>query len=553
MNAEGVVAIDTMVAERGPCSETLSDCDFELGMCGWKDDGSFPLEWVRVQAMNGAPLIAYDHTTNTETGHYMFPRLRANRGREDTMTGILVSPTLTPGGGKQCLTFWYNIQGMEKSTLSILRREGPDYTVLWNRTDEQGYGWVLGRADVNIGESFIELGIKAEYSEDTGGYIVVDDVSLDPGRCPSSSISCNFDEGLCGWTNKLLRNNIWLVGRGYTGDSNVVSGPLLDHTTEDGLYAYVDFTPFTVQSKLSLVDVSEQMSPTQLSCLSFWYIKYGESGRSGVFTVVMANIHSHDGQVTTLLTLDNNVDERKWTRALINVTNPQNYFQISLNAKKEVPDQFIGVDDLEFTQGDCTQVPTVPPPPAQFVMCDFEAEDLCGFEQSQGDSFDWVRGTSNDHASLPLDHTTNNASGHYMYADTSIWGAGAFTSLFSPQIYDLPEACVAFMYFSTKLDQLQAWLHTEGNPDPISIANFSAPFNGWSGARMTVLAEGGWQVEFRVTVGNDNGFVGIDDVILSPDACPDPVSCDFEDGSCLWQNFGGNSWITERPLNSATS
>lgn len=61
---------------------------------------------------------------------------------------------------------------------------------------------------------------------------------------------------------------------------------------------------------------------------------------------------------------------------------------------------------------------------------------------------------------------------------------------------------------------------------------------------MKILADGGWQVEFRVTVGKDNGFVGIDDVIVSPEACPDPVSCDFEDGSCLWQNFGGNSWIT---------
>lgn len=101
----------------------------------------------------------------------------------------------------------------------------------------------------------LQLGIKAEYGESIGGYLVVDDVSLDSGRCPSSSISCSFDKGLCGWTNKLLRNNIWLVGRGYTGDSNVVSGPLLDHTTEDGLYAYVDFTAFTVQSKLLVVDV----------------------------------------------------------------------------------------------------------------------------------------------------------------------------------------------------------------------------------------------------------------------------------------------------------
>lgn len=51
------------------------------------------------------------HVIPFSLGHYMFPRLRANREREDTMIGILVSPTLTPGGGKQCLTFWYNIEG----------------------------------------------------------------------------------------------------------------------------------------------------------------------------------------------------------------------------------------------------------------------------------------------------------------------------------------------------------------------------------------------------------------------------------------------------------
>lgn len=69
VDAMGVVAIDTVVAKRGPCSETLLDCDFELGMCGWQDDSGFPLEWVRIQAMDGAPLIAYDHTTNTESGN----------------------------------------------------------------------------------------------------------------------------------------------------------------------------------------------------------------------------------------------------------------------------------------------------------------------------------------------------------------------------------------------------------------------------------------------------------------------------------------------------
>lgn len=46
---------------------------------------------------------------------------------------------------------------MEGSTLSILRKEGSNYTVLWNRTDEQGYEWVLGRVGVTIGDSSFKV------------------------------------------------------------------------------------------------------------------------------------------------------------------------------------------------------------------------------------------------------------------------------------------------------------------------------------------------------------------------------------------------------------
>lgn len=83
-------------------------------------------------------------------------------------------------------------------------------------------------------------------------------------------------------------------------------------------------------------------------------------------------------------------------------------------------------------------------------MCDFEAEDLCGFEQSQGDSFDWVRGTSNDHASLPLDHTTNNASGRYFlflisFLSLFFYILNDFWCIFFSLFYTLEYGCLLFV------------------------------------------------------------------------------------------------------------
>ncbi|KAK8747593.1 hypothetical protein OTU49_016481, partial [Cherax quadricarinatus] len=75
---------------------------------------------------------------------------------------------------------------------------------------------------------------------------------------------------------------------------------------------------------------------------------------------------------------------------------------------------------------------------------------------------------------------------------------------------------------------------------------FSAPFDTWTGVRMSVLAAGVWQIELKVVVEHNGGFIGIDDYIMGPGACPDPVSCDFEDGICLWQNLETNKWTTGR-------
>lgn len=44
-------------------------------------------------------------------------------------------------------------------------------------------------------------------------------------------------------------------------------------------------------------------------------------------------------------------------------------------------------------------------------MCDFEADDLCGFKQREDDTFDWTHGTGKDSPGLLNDHTTGDING----------------------------------------------------------------------------------------------------------------------------------------------
>ncbi|XP_050704288.1 apical endosomal glycoprotein-like [Eriocheir sinensis] len=53
-------------------------------------------------------------------------------------------------------------------------------------------------------------------------------------------------------------------------------------------------------------------------------------------------------------------------------------------------------------------------------------------------------------------------------------------------------------------------------------------------------------VEFRATVRPTSGIVAIDDMMVSPSACPSPVTYDFEANSCLWENMKAAKWTNGR-------
>lgn len=63
------------------------------------------------------------------------------------------------------------------------------------------------------------------------GDIAIDDVIVHSGRCPSPG-SCNFEKGLCTWTNSKGDDFDWITRVGSTTTQG--TGPTADHTLATG-------------------------------------------------------------------------------------------------------------------------------------------------------------------------------------------------------------------------------------------------------------------------------------------------------------------------------
>lgn len=61
--------------------------------------------------------------------------------------------------------------------------------------------------------------------------IAVDTISIIPGPCPGPA-TCNFEQGLCGFSNLLSDEFDWSRGQGST--TSRFTGPSSDHTTDSG-------------------------------------------------------------------------------------------------------------------------------------------------------------------------------------------------------------------------------------------------------------------------------------------------------------------------------
>nr|XP_058941978.1 CUB and peptidase domain-containing protein 2-like isoform X2 [Pocillopora verrucosa] len=90
--------------------------------------------------------------------------------------------------------------------------------------------------------------------------------------CTANAGTCDFENGLCGYTHDQNSDFEWTNNTGVTTSFN--TGPLGDHTTGSGSYMYIETSSPRLNREAAHL-VSPQISATDGNCLSFYFHMFG--------------------------------------------------------------------------------------------------------------------------------------------------------------------------------------------------------------------------------------------------------------------------------------
>uniref|UniRef100_A0A3Q2PL13 MAM domain-containing protein n=1 Tax=Fundulus heteroclitus TaxID=8078 RepID=A0A3Q2PL13_FUNHE len=313
-----------------------------------------------------------------------------------------------------------------------------------------------------------------------------------------TGLSCNFEEGLCGWYQDNSDDFDW----------SVVTG--MDHTVGIGE---------TVQNNHFL------------KVLFILFYSFFFNHNNGTFVSVFKPFLREPWAKSDCMI---NTTERKHGTPL---KTPVVLQQLSIEAVRSGFDGQVAIDDVTFLDGPC----------ALPRKCSFEGQK-CGY--SSYGAVRWLHrsGRTTTANGPKTDHTLGTELGYYMMvnADADILPAGQTTVLASP-----------VRPGTSKLECVSFWYHMQGN-NPGYLTVYMKPEKG---ERVPIFSESlnqgddwrhgqgnvssglvDWQLEFEVVGSGSRGsHVAVDDISVSAHPCEDQASkCSLENGMCNWSNIQNN-------------
>lgn len=160
---------------------TEYDCSFEVGTCNWKQTTSDDLDWTRhsgeTDSVSTGPHT--DHTIGRgNEGYYMYLETSSYiSGHKADLVSPIVDHTKT-----YCASFWYNMNGIQVATLSLIAKESSEST-LWTRTGNRGSDWYSVRIQLPPRANDYNLVFRATQGSGYHGDIAIDDVTVREGTC----------------------------------------------------------------------------------------------------------------------------------------------------------------------------------------------------------------------------------------------------------------------------------------------------------------------------------------------------------------------------------
>ncbi|XP_075875933.1 MAM and LDL-receptor class A domain-containing protein 1 [Nelusetta ayraudi] len=575
-------------------------CTFERGLCSWarSDEDSPEAEWSRHRGEEAWPQLGpmRDHTQNTAAGHYVIP------GKHKTVSGQtseILSRTLLPSSNCTVRFFFWSLEDTAtKLTVQSRTFQAELYdSVLWLKNNLNSYNWQ--RAEVTFSTSVnSKLVLRATYKPGFSdfGLFALDDISFsrecafDPDNSPLPSEpstpappttptaspclddefqcwqspdkpcikeyllcdyhpdcqqgedeegcgECTFERDQCSWRDD---SGLWLRHKA-SNDTD----PPTDHTTQTGHYMRVNFTKGSPVREAFLQ--SPSLSPTTPYCQIQFHFHINRAD-TGSLRLLM---QQDEADVETLWSYSHNTVSH-WRSVKLPIGQHKQPYTVQFSSTnqpinltaEDTQDHIAAVDDISFLG--CERIYTPPPLPA--CGCSFE-DGLCLWVQEPQPRVEWLSwsgATDNPHTGPEGDHTSG--TGKYLYIDSSSPSlVNDKAQLKSPMLPPAGEYgyCLTFWrhMFGANVGFLRIILQTAG-PWITKMVWQRQGNQGdeWQKVQFHVTLQHVHQVILEATVGGEVGDIAIDDISFSSGPCPVSDMCDFEDGSCNWQQHTDDDW-----------
>ncbi|XP_013393210.1 MAM and LDL-receptor class A domain-containing protein 2-like, partial [Lingula anatina] len=515
-------------------------------------------------------------------------------GRKNGDKARLTSPGLQVLGNQyKCLSFWYHMYGAHVNSLNVYFKSGTTLgKAIWTKKGTQGNKWIQAQVDISGTVSGRNLQVVFEGVRGTGyqGDISIDDVTVVDGTCaavtpttpppgvtigtvtPPSLVSCNFQTGLCGYTQDTSDQFDWTRSNGATSSQG--TGPSVDHTygTPNGYYVFIETSsPRVPNDKARLI--SPMIRGAGRQCLKFWYHMFG--GDVGTFNVYMKS-GTNLGQPVWSSSYD---QEDVWKVAQVQLNQRSSYQIVFEGIRDKGYRGDIALDDIITTPGNC-------PPEGS---CNFD-NGMCTYSNVQdgSDDFDWVIKKNNRPAGNPrTDHTTSAAAGGMMYISArkprnNGDRARVMSQLFSPT--GSSPKCFKFWWYlyNTNAGTLRAIVKSNGTSTTVWEMAASR-YNRWRYGAFPVQSQSSYVIILEGVVGSGSGDIALDDTSLSTQGCgispagarpssftttptpatttvtvppstaPNSFNCSFEYGLCGWKQLQNDQFDWTRVKGSTSS